>query len=110
MYLSPYETTPTYRNVHNKFSVSYLLNLVLVDEEDRRYFKQQEIVLYRLADSAQVCSGLSVSNCTVIVPKGNVESYAGSEEGTAAVGSLRKPWTALCCNLHLEMLGGARST
>ena len=54
LYLSPYETTPTYRNVHNKFSVSYLLNLVLVDEEDRRYFKQQEIVLYRLADSAQV--------------------------------------------------------
>ena len=40
--------------MHNKFSVSYLLNLVLVDEEDRRYFKQQEIVLYRLADSAQV--------------------------------------------------------
>ena len=56
LYLSPYETTPTYRNVHNKFSVSYLLNLVLVDEEDRRYFKQQEIVLYRLADSAQVRS------------------------------------------------------
>ncbi len=42
--------------MHNKFSVSYLLNLVLVDEEDRRYFKQQEIVLYRLADSAQVQS------------------------------------------------------
>ncbi len=39
--------------MHNKFSVSYLLNLVLVDEEDRRYFKQQEIMLYRLADSAQ---------------------------------------------------------
>ena len=56
LYLSPYETTPTYRNVHNKFSVSYMLNLVLVDEEDRRYFKQQEIVLYRLVDSAQVSS------------------------------------------------------
>jgi hypothetical protein len=23
------------------------LNLVLIDEEDRRYFKQQEITLYR---------------------------------------------------------------
>jgi hypothetical protein len=33
--------TPTYRNVNNKFSVKYYLNLVLVDEEDRRYFKQQ---------------------------------------------------------------------
>jgi hypothetical protein len=27
--------------VFNKFSVRYFLNLVLVDEEDRRYFKQQ---------------------------------------------------------------------
>ena len=53
LYLAPYETTPTYRNVHNKFSVSYMLNLVLVDEEDRRYFKQQEIVLYRTAEDSQ---------------------------------------------------------
>jgi vacuolar protein sorting-associated protein 26 len=29
------------------FSVRYYLNLVLVDEEDRRYFKQQEIILWR---------------------------------------------------------------
>ena len=36
--------TPTYRNVNNKFSVKYYLNLVLVDEEDRRYFKQQVCV------------------------------------------------------------------
>jgi len=27
--------------------VKYFLNLVLVDEEDRRYFKQQEVILYR---------------------------------------------------------------
>jgi hypothetical protein len=33
--------------VHNKCSVRYYLNLVLVDDEDRRYFKQQEITLYR---------------------------------------------------------------
>lgn len=39
--------TPTFRNVNNKFSVKYFLNLVLIDEEDRRYFKQQEIMLYR---------------------------------------------------------------
>lgn len=39
--------TPTYKSIHKKFSVKYYLNLVLVDEEDRRYFKQQEIVLYR---------------------------------------------------------------
>lgn len=38
------------KNVHNRFNVKYYLNLVLVDEEDRRYFKQQEIQLYRLRD------------------------------------------------------------
>ncbi|MQM04030.1 hypothetical protein Taro_036820 [Colocasia esculenta] len=36
LFLSPYELTPTYRNINNKFSVKYYLNLVLVDEEDRR--------------------------------------------------------------------------
>jgi vacuolar protein sorting-associated protein 26 len=41
------DLTPTYRNVNNKFSVKYYLNLVLVDEEDRRYFKQQEIQMLR---------------------------------------------------------------
>eukprot|EP00479_Gromia_sphaerica_P014223 TRINITY_DN833_c0_g1_i3.p1 TRINITY_DN833_c0_g1~~TRINITY_DN833_c0_g1_i3.p1 ORF type:complete len:143 (+),score=35.67 TRINITY_DN833_c0_g1_i3:588-1016(+) len=47
LFLSPFELTPTFKNVHNKFSVKYYLNLVLVDEEDRRYFKQQEIHLRR---------------------------------------------------------------
>ncbi|XVE58309.1 hypothetical protein DITRI_Ditri04bG0159900 [Diplodiscus trichospermus] len=51
LFLSPYELTPTHRNINNKFSVKYYLNLVLVDEEDRRYFKQQEITIYRLQDS-----------------------------------------------------------
>ena len=45
--------TPTFRNVqNNKFVVKYFLNLVLIDEEDRRYFKQQEITLYRKPPSA----------------------------------------------------------
>lgn len=47
LFLAPYGLTPTYKNVHNKFSVKYYLNLVLVDEEDRRYFKQQEINMWR---------------------------------------------------------------
>ncbi|KZV27814.1 vacuolar protein sorting-associated protein 26A [Dorcoceras hygrometricum] len=51
LFLSPYELTPTYQNINNKFSVRYYLNLVLVDEEDRRYFKQQEITIYRLGDA-----------------------------------------------------------
>jgi len=47
LYLTGFDLTPTYKNVQNKFSVKYFLNLVLVDEEDRRYFKQQEIFLWR---------------------------------------------------------------
>ncbi|RRT80157.1 hypothetical protein B296_00024290 [Ensete ventricosum] len=52
LFLSPYELTPTYRNINNKFSVKYYLNLVLMDEEDRRYFKQQEITIYRLLETS----------------------------------------------------------
>ena len=47
LFLSQFDLTPTYRDVHSKYSVKYYLNLVLVDEEDRRYFKQQEITLWR---------------------------------------------------------------
>lgn len=43
----PADLTPTYHAENNRFSVRYFLNLVLVDEEDRRYFKQQEIILWR---------------------------------------------------------------
>lgn len=44
----PADLTPTFESTqNNRFSVKYLLNLVLVDEEDRRYFKQQEIILWR---------------------------------------------------------------
>ncbi|AED96373.1 putative vacuolar protein sorting protein 26 related protein [Arabidopsis thaliana] len=50
VFLTPYDLTPTHKNINNKFSVKYYLNLVLVDEEDRRYFKQQEITLYRLKE------------------------------------------------------------
>jgi len=50
LFLSPFELTPTYKNIHNKYSLKYYLNLVLVDEEDRRYFKQQEIVLWRKSE------------------------------------------------------------
>ena len=47
-FLSPYELTPTYQNVNNKFSVQYIINLVLFDGNDKRYFKQHEIILYRI--------------------------------------------------------------
>jgi len=47
LYLSAYNLTPTMTNINNKFSVKYYLSLVLVDEEDRRYFKQQEVQIWR---------------------------------------------------------------
>lgn len=59
MFLTPYDMTPTMKNVHQKFSVKYYLNLVLVDEEDRRYFKQQEITLWRKTLKAQKVDGSS---------------------------------------------------
>ncbi|KAH6566596.1 hypothetical protein BASA60_009401 [Batrachochytrium salamandrivorans] len=48
-----FELTPTYRDVNKKFSVRYYLNLVLIDEENRRYFKQQEITIYRIKDDSE---------------------------------------------------------
>jgi len=47
IFLGAYDLTPTYNKIANKFSVKYFLNLVLIDEEDRRYFKQCEIILWR---------------------------------------------------------------
>ena len=50
LFLAGYDLTPTMRDVCKRFSVRYYLNLVLVDEKDRRYFKQQEIVLWRKSE------------------------------------------------------------
>ena len=50
LFLGAYELGTTMKDVCRKFSVRFFLNLVLVDEEDRRYFKQQEIILWRKAD------------------------------------------------------------
>lgn len=52
LFLGGFELTPTYRDVNKKFSTRYYLNLVLVDEENRRYFKQQEITIFRRRDGA----------------------------------------------------------
>jgi len=49
LFLSSFPLVPTQRDVCNKFSVRFYLNLVLVDEEERRYFKQQEITIWRKA-------------------------------------------------------------
>ncbi|XP_037051210.1 vacuolar protein sorting-associated protein 26B-like [Bradysia coprophila] len=61
VFLAGYDLTPTMRDINKKFSVRYFLNLVLMDTEDRRYFKQQEITLWRNADKSRK-SALTSSN------------------------------------------------
>jgi len=39
LYLSGVDLTPSHKNVSGKFTVKHFINLVLVDEEERRYFK-----------------------------------------------------------------------
>ncbi|GAA5890710.1 hypothetical protein JCM8208_004969 [Rhodotorula glutinis] len=53
LFLGGFELTPTFRDVNKKFSTRYYLNLVLIDEENRRYFKQQEITLFRDREGVQ---------------------------------------------------------
>lgn len=89
LYLSPYDLSPTYKEVHNRFSARYYLNLVLVDEEDRRYFKQQEITLYRKEDDPT--PAISSSNGPIhapappsIMPHSSMPGFASSGSLTAA--------------------------
>ncbi len=49
LHLAGLPLTPSIANAAGVLTVRYFLNLVLVDEEDRRYFKQQEVTLYRAA-------------------------------------------------------------
>jgi len=60
--MNGYDLTPTMRDVNKKFSVRYYLNLVLVDDEDRRYFKQQVCVSncgYTVVKNLTLSIGLS---------------------------------------------------
>jgi vacuolar protein sorting-associated protein 26 len=46
-YMGGIDLTPTFKSVDNKFSVKYFVNLVLIDEQERKYFKQQEMHFFR---------------------------------------------------------------
>ena len=60
--MNGYDLTPTMRDVNKKFSVRYYLNLVLVDDEDRRYFKQQvSVSLYFSISFSLFCVWLCCS-------------------------------------------------
>ncbi|QRV94135.1 vacuolar protein sorting-associated protein 26 [Ceratobasidium sp. AG-Ba] len=72
LFLGGFELTPTFRDVNKKFSTRYYLNLVLIDEENRRYFKQQEITVFRIPESP-LTSLLSAD----YQPKGSFETING---------------------------------
>lgn len=77
MFLAGYDLTPTMRDINKKFSVKYYLNLVLVDEEERRYFKQQEITLWRKGE--RVRKGVSASNSVYQVPHAMARHNPGEQ-------------------------------
>ena len=52
--------TASYPNVHGLFRVLYFINLVLVTGEGKRYFKQQEILLYRRTGQ-EIPAGMNVA-------------------------------------------------
>ena len=47
MYMKGIPLAPSYKNIHNRLAVKYWINLVLLDDEERRYFKQTEVIIYR---------------------------------------------------------------
>ncbi|EJU01248.1 vacuolar protein sorting-associated protein 26 [Dacryopinax primogenitus] len=68
LFLGGFELTPTFRDVNKKFSTRYYLNLVLVDEENRRYFKQQEITVFRIPEvSRNTFSGIQLCAVRYII-------------------------------------------
>lgn len=70
------------------------LNLVLVDEEDRRYFKQQEIILWRKADKTRKPFQASLQQQYKQMQNPNVQfsnsdqSITGSARNLGATGDL----------------------
>jgi vacuolar protein sorting-associated protein 26 len=91
VFLAGYDLTPTMRDINKKFSVRYFLNLVLMDTEDRRYFKQQEITLWRksektrksLSNSGSGAVGGSGSNLTMAQQNAQMPTHL--VQGTSAI-------------------------
>lgn len=92
VFLAGYDLTLTMREINKKFSVRYFLNLVLIDTEDRRYFKQQEITLWRKADKTR--KSLTPSQAAAI-------AAAQGQPGAMAGGQLAQPPQANATNPHI---------
>ena len=47
MLLNGFALSPTYKELNNVISVKYFLKFVIIDEEEKSFYKQQEISLWR---------------------------------------------------------------
>ncbi|XP_049849500.1 vacuolar protein sorting-associated protein 26-like [Schistocerca gregaria] len=54
MFLENYKLTPTYEYPTEEFTLKYYFNFVLTDHDNRVYFKQQEIKLWRKAPNLHI--------------------------------------------------------
>ena len=48
MFLSAYDLTPSYPDINSKLQVNYYIMIILLDTENRRFYKKHEIELIRL--------------------------------------------------------------
>jgi len=73
------------KDINKKFSVRYYLNLVLVDEEERRYFKQQ-VGTCGLSHTHTTCCVCYTQNIFCLLCKVYVNTH------TASVGNYQKAY------------------
>ncbi|XP_022130519.1 vacuolar protein sorting-associated protein 26B-like [Pieris rapae] len=91
VFLAGYDLTPTMRDINNKFSVRYYLNLVLMDTEDRRYFKQQEVTLWRKSDKSRLPLHNPHHPQNLATPTPQRQLSASSEENSIRTASPNVP-------------------
>jgi len=93
VFLAGYDLTPTMRDINKKFSVKYYLNLVLVDEEERRYFKQQEITLWRKGERMRKGHGgqMSAANSMYQMPHALARHEGGGNVPSANIRTAPTP-------------------
>lgn len=95
VFLAGYDLTLTMREINKKFSVRYFLNLVLIDTEDRRYFKQQEITLWRKADKTR--KSITPSQAAAVAA---AQGQSGALAGQVGTGGQLQP-QANATNPHI---------
>lgn len=101
VFLAGYDLTPTMRDINKKFSVRYFLNLVLMDTEDRRYFKQQEITLWRKSEKTRK----SLSNSGAVGGSGSSSNLTTAQQNAQMPTHLVQGTSAIHAPM-LESIGG----